>query len=173
MSQPKLAVSTLEVLESAPKTLRALLAGLPAAAVNEPGPEGWSPRDVVAHLASVQEPALFERVRMLAEEDDPVVPNIDEEETLRTYALRDSPVGEILNSFEKRRGQALTWIRTLSPESLGKMGRHAVAGRISAADQLNHFAYHDLAHIRQVCNLLIPRIDAERGAMGVAFPDEG
>jgi hypothetical protein len=75
------AVSAIEVLDSTPSTLRALLGPLPEAVASEPGPEGWSPADVVAHLISVQH-ADVERIRLIAEGDEPRVPNIDEGEAL-------------------------------------------------------------------------------------------
>jgi len=165
------AVSAIEVLDSTPSTLRALLGPLPEAAANEAGPEGWSPSDVLAHLISVQRPALVERIRLIVEGDEPPVPNIDEDEALASSGLRGKPIAELLDRFERERRDAMSWVKGLSPASFARGGQHEVAGRITAADQLNHFAYHDLAHIRQIVSLLIPRLERSRGAMGESFPD--
>ena len=167
------AVSAIEVLESTPAALRALLGTLPEAAANEPGPEGWSPSDVVAHLISVQQPALVERIRLMVEGEEPPVPNIDEDEALASSGLRGNPIGELLDRFEDERRDAMRWVRELAPESFARGGQHEVAGRITAAEQLNHFAYHDLAHVRQIVALLIPRLERSRGAMSDSFPDTG
>jgi hypothetical protein len=167
------AVSAIEVLDSTPSTLRALLGPLPEAAANEAGPEGWSPSDVLAHLISVQRPALVERIRLIVEGDEPAVPNINEDEALASSGLRGKPIGELLDRFERERRDAMTWVNGLSPASFARGGQHEVAGRITAADQLNHFAYHDLAHIRQIVSLLIPRLERSRGAMSEYFPDSG
>ena len=78
---------------------------------------------------------------------------------------------ELLDLFEQERADAVAWVKALPAGSLARGGRHEVAGRITVADQLNHFAYHDLAHIRQICSLLTPRVERARGAMGDAFPD--
>ena len=169
----ELAPSAIEILESTPRTLRGLLGSLPEAAISSPGPEGWSPRDVLAHLLSVQQPAMIDRVRLMLENDEPPVPNIDEEAALVNSGYRERPAGELLDRFEKERAEAVAWVKGLPPESLARGGGHEVAGRITAADQLNHFAYHDLAHIRQICSLLIPRVERARGAMSDAFPDTG
>jgi len=166
------AVSAIEVLDSTPSTLRALLGPLPGAVASEPGPEGWSPSDVLAHLISVLQPDV-ERIRLIAEGDEPLVPNIDEEEALASSGLRGKPIGELLDRFERERRDAMTWVKSLAQESFARGGKHEVAGRITAADQLNHFAYHDLAHIRQIVSLLIPRLERSRGAMGESFPDSG
>ena len=173
MTETRVANAAIDVLESTPGTLRALLSGLPEDAVTARGPEGWSAKDIVAHLASLEQPAMFDRVGLLAAGGDPEVPNIDEEAVLRDFGLWDAPLGTLLDAFAKRRAEAVAWLRTLTPEQLANSGRHSYAGRITAAEQVNHFAYHDLAHIRQTCNLLIPPIDAMRGAMGEAFPDSG
>jgi len=167
------ATTAIEVLESTPATLRALLGPLPEAAATEPGREGWSPGDVLAHLITVQQPALVERIRLMVENDEPTVPNVDEEEALTSSGLRGKPVGELLDRFERDRRDAMVWVKGLAPENFARGGRHEVAGRITAADQLNHFAYHDLLHIRQIVSLLIPRLERSRGAMGGSFPDSG
>jgi len=166
------AVSAIEVLDSTPSTLRALLGPLPEAVASEPGPEGWSPADVVAHLISVQH-ADVERIRLIAEGDEPRVPNIDEGEALASSGLRGKPIAELLDRFERERRDAMAWVNGLSPASFARGGQHEVAGRITAADQLNHFAYHDLAHVRQIVSLLIPRLERARGAMSEYFPDSG
>ena len=166
------AVTAIEVLESTPGTLRALLGPLPEAAANEPEPEGWSPGDVLAHLISVLQPDV-ERIRLIVEGDEPHVPNIDEDKALRSSGLRGKAISELLDRFEVERRDAMRWVKGLSPESFARGGRHEAAGRITAADQLNHFAYHDLAHIRQIVSLLIPRLERSRGAMGESFPDTG
>jgi hypothetical protein len=80
---------------------------------------------------------------------------------------------ELLDRFERDRAEAMEWLNGLAPGSFARGGAHEVAGRITAADQLNHFAYHDLLHIRQIVSLLIPRLDRARGAMGESFPDSG
>jgi len=167
------APTAIEVLESTPATLRALLGPLPPEAASEPGAEGWSPGDVLAHLISVQQPALVERIRLMVENDEPAVPNIDEDQALSSSGLRGKPIGELLDRFEQERREAMAWVNALPPESFARGGQHEVAGRITAADQLNHFAYHDLAHIRQIVSLLIPRLERARGAMSESFPDSG
>jgi hypothetical protein len=169
----ELAQSTIEVLESTPQTLRALLSSLPEEVATQPGDEGWSARDVLAHLISVQQPALVERVRLIVENDHPLIPNVDEEAVLASSGLRERRMSELLDLFAQERAEAVAWVRGLPAGSLAKGGQHEIAGLITAADQLNHFAYHDLLHIRQIVGLLIPRLERSRGAMGDAFPDSG
>src|SRR5207237_116945 len=71
-----LTAGTIDVLASTPATLRALLLSLPNEIVETPGAEGWSPRDVVAHLLARHDDALVGRVRAMLDQDDPVIPDI-------------------------------------------------------------------------------------------------
>jgi len=156
---------TLDVLAGTPATLRALLAGIPEEALSAPGAEGWSARDVVAHLASIQRTANVQRVRLMIEHDNPLIPNVDEEETLAASGLRSRPTADALATFERERGEAMAMLRSLTAEDLLRRGRHQVAGDLTVADIVHHIAYHDLLHVGQVAALLAAPIEQRRGAM--------
>lgn len=165
-----LAPSTLDVLAATPSTLRALVGGLPDHVVTMPGPEGWSPRDVVAHLASIQGPALVDRIDAILASDTPDVPNIDEDRALADSGLHDRELREVLMLFEKERASAVERLRSLNADDLERRGRHELAGALSVCDVIHHMAYHDLSHVRQIAALLEHPIEAMRGAMRTAFP---
>lgn len=76
--------SALDVFGSTPATLRALLIGLPEDTVSRPGDEGWSAKNVVAHLVALYGPTLVDRIRPMLEQDEPPIPNADEAETLKS-----------------------------------------------------------------------------------------
>jgi hypothetical protein len=161
---------TLEVLASTPATLRALLASLPDAAVRRAGDEGWSAHDVLAHLASRQGEALGGRLHAIVEQDNPLIASIGEEDALERSGFRQRSLAELLDGFASERAEIMAWVRTIPPASLTRTGRHEEAGIITAADILHHFAFHDLLHTRQICTLIEAPIEANRGAMGAAFP---
>jgi hypothetical protein len=161
----------LAVIDATPRTLRALLADLPDAVVNAPGAEGWSARDVVAHLTSVHRPAFAERLRVMVEQDDPLLPNVDEEAELRSSGYRARPVVQLIDELTAMRAEESAWVRTLSADQLLRTGRHEIAGRLLVSEIIHHEAWHDLLHIRQVCGLLAAPLDAARGAMASSFPD--
>jgi hypothetical protein len=157
--------AALDVLAATPATMRALLTGLPDELTTAPGPEGWSPRDVLAHVLSLNAPALVDRLRIILERDEPPIPNIDEEATLERSGLRMKSVKVLLDEFTRQRAGAVTWLRSLQPESLRRTGQHSVAGTVSAAEIVHHVAWHDLLHVRQVCDLIALPLDERRGAM--------
>ncbi|HYM14328.1 MAG TPA: DinB family protein [Dehalococcoidia bacterium] len=157
--------AALDMLAATPATMRSLLVGLPDEMTSAAGPEGWSARDVVAHVLSVNGPALVDRVRLIVERDAPPLPNVDEQATLERSGLRSRQLKTLLDEFARQRGGAVMWLRNLQAESLVRTGEHSVAGVVSAADIIVHVAWHDLLHVEQVCRLLAPAFDEHRGAM--------
>ncbi len=157
--------ATLDVLTSTPAVLRAMLSSMPPALVGAPGPDGWSPKDVTAHLLSIADVASLERARLIIEHDNPALPNIDEGATLEASGVRPWPLDRLLDAFAEARGARMAALRQLSAADLGRRGRHQLAGDVSVADVLNHVAYHDLMHIQQVAQLLAMPIEEQRGGM--------
>jgi hypothetical protein len=166
-----LSAGTIDVLAATPAALRALLVSLPADIVEQAGDEGWSARDVVAHLLARHDDALVGRVRAMLERDDPSIPDIPDETGIE--ALRGRSVTELCDDFASRRAEAAAWLGTLSDEQLARGGRHEVAGAITIADVLHHLAYHDLLHLAQAARLIGTPLERRRGAIRAAFPDAG
>jgi hypothetical protein len=157
----------LGVFASTPATLRALLGGLPEVAVSTPGEEGWSAKDVVAHLVSLHGPTLVDRITPILERDEPPIANADEEAILESSGLRGKPLAELLDRLERNRNEAVAWLGGLSDEQLRRAGIHSSVGRITVADLVHHKAWHDLLHIEQACRLIATPLDERRGAMRV------
>jgi hypothetical protein len=153
------------VLASTPAALRGLLASLPATALEAPGAEGWSPKDVVAHMLSVEQQALTGRLRLIVEGDDPAIPNIDEDATLGASGMREWPLARLLDEFAAQRSAAILKLSALDTEKLARRGRHSAAGAVSAADVVHDVAFHDLLHIGQITRLICAPLEERRGAM--------
>jgi len=166
-ARPPLLPAALDVFASTPATLRALLTPLPEQAISAPGDEGWSAKDVVAHLVSLYGPTLVDRVRPILERDEPQIPNADEAAILEASGLRHKALAELLDQFDRQRAEAVAWLRGLSDEQLRRAGVHSAAGRVTVADLIHHKAWHDLLHIEQVCRMIAGPLDERRGAMRV------
>ena len=162
--------SVLQTLERTPTVLRVLLEGMPVEAIEARGPEGWSARDVVAHLLSIHYAANVQRVKWILENDNPVVPNVDEEATLESSGMRIWPLPKLLDEYAAARAESMVWLRALAPDDFTRTGRHEVAGVIAVTDVLHHIAYHDLVHIAQVAKLLSIPVEQRRGRMRAGFP---
>jgi hypothetical protein len=158
--------ASLRILEATPATMRALLVSVPLALVERAGDEGWSAKDVLAHLA-VQDAIASERFERIASEEMPTIANVEEQAALDASGLRRWGVVELLGEFERRRRLAVIQLRQQSLDALRRKGMHEVAGEISALDLLHQRAWHDLVHIRQTAALLAEPLDAERGNLRV------
>ena len=157
--------SALDTLAATPAVLRALLGAPPHGVVTEPVDGGWSPRDVVAHLAA-QEPWAFRgRIETMLSAAHPPVPNVDEQETLDRSGLRGRPTDESIDTPDHLRAEDVPWLRTLDADAFARTGEHAIAGSISVADVIHHLAYHDLLHIQQATRMLTARHEPLRGRM--------
>ncbi len=105
------------------------------------------------------------RVRAIVEQDDPVLPDIDEHAVLEGSGLRGRPLGSVLDQMARQRAEALVWLRALTPQQLARTGRHSTVGPLSAAEIIHHKAWHDLLHTQQICRMLAIPLDAGSGAM--------
>lgn len=165
-----LAPGTLTFMAATPAVLQALFARQSEDLLSRPGKEGWSPKDVLAHLISIQQPALVDRVKAMLDHDLPALPDVNEHETLERSGLRGRPTQELLQTFAEERRRAMVFLESLGEEEICRRGRHELAGEISVADAIHHMAYHDLLHLAQISNLLAEAIEMRRGAMREAFP---
>jgi uncharacterized damage-inducible protein DinB len=164
-----LIAGTRAVLAGTPAALRAMLGALPEDVATRADGDGWSPRDVLAHVLSVEPWALTHRVRLMLDANDPAIPNVDEADALARSGFRRRSVEWLLEEFERARGENLAWLRALGADELGRSGRHAQLGTITVANVLHHIAFHDLDHVGQVAAMLRPVYDEGRGRMRDAY----
>ncbi len=121
------------MLERTPGTLRAMLSGLPDPWLEvDEGPDTWSPRQVVAHLIVGEETDWIPRARRILEHgvSRPFEP-FDRGRHLREY--RGTPLPELLDRFERLRGENLTALRGfgLRPDSMAREGAYLSVLRTS------------------------------------------
>ena len=155
----------IDSLARTPAVLRTLLDGVPNTAVTTPDAEDWSARDVVAHLLIVNDLGLDRRLHLMVEEDDPLVPDVNEHTTLAESGYRARPVGDLLADFAARRADTVEWMRRLGPSELERTGNHEMTGRVTVSDVVHHIAFHDLVHVAQIANLIARPLNAARGGM--------
>jgi len=164
-----LIAGTLEVLAGTPLTMRGLLGALPDGVATRPADGDWSPRDVLAHVLSVEPWALAARVRLMLDEDDPAIPSIDEADVLARSGFRERSVDWLLGEFERTRATDVAWLRGLTARQISREGHHAQVGTITIANVLHHIAFHDLTHLGQIAAMLEPTYDVGRDNMRDAY----
>ena len=141
-------------LRNTPAVLQALLAGQPEAVLRRPNVEGWSIADIVAHLHDVEGIAFTVRIGRMLDEDTPSIASIDPSGRLQDGGYTARALPELLSELAERRPRHLAWLLTLTPEQLARAGQHDRAGAITPAAVAHQWAFHDLAHVRQIMEML-------------------
>lgn len=144
------------ILERTPRTLRALLAGLPDTWVHaDEGPDTFSPKDVLGHLIYGEETDWIPRLRIILEhgETRPFTPF---DRLAFREACKGMAVPGLLDRFASLRAENLGVLRgyDLRTEKLSLTGTHPGLGRVTLAQLLAAWAVHDLGHVRQVVRVM-------------------
>jgi ADP-ribose pyrophosphatase YjhB (NUDIX family) len=136
-------------LESAPVTLERLLGGITdAEADRRPDPERFTLREVVAHLAD-WEPIWHERLKAIAEQNDPFLPSYDEGQYAIDHDYAHSILSEQLAKFRAGREALARYVASVPVETWSRSGRHGEMGQITFAELVTLVLGHDGYHLRQ------------------------
>lgn len=144
-------------IASTPKILATLLAeisGEDAVWDKRPDPERFTLREVLAHLTD-WEPIHVERINRILNEEEPVLPDLDEGQFAidNDYAHQD-PI-ENLRLFAERRAKLVALLKGLPEEALDRAGiRPPAIGRITIDEMATLVLAHDVYHIAQVVEWL-------------------
>jgi hypothetical protein len=145
----------LPLLETTPDLLDVLLrAATEEAFAWQPVPGRWSIRDILAHLAEVEHRVMRVRARRILEEDAPELESYDQNAAYLSgrYATQDARTS--LERFRQEREASVTWLRTLPPEAVVRIGTHQELGVITFGQLMHEWAFHDLGHLRQIAEVL-------------------
>jgi len=144
------------VLERTPRTLGALLAGLPPAWTDATeGPDTWSPYVVIGHLIHGERTDWMPRARIiLAQGPDRRFTPYD-----RLAQFRESqgrPLEHLLDEFAGLRASNLATLTgwQLTDAQLALTGEHPAFGSVTLRQLLATWVAHDLAHLVQVARVM-------------------
>ncbi|MEX1022248.1 MAG: DinB family protein, partial [Dehalococcoidia bacterium] len=129
----------------------------------------WSIQVVAAHLVDSHRRQVG-RLRRIITEERPEIPSVDEWESLEASGLLAEQTHVLVDTFAEERLTDLEWYASLDADALRRTGMHSVAGEVSAAEVLNHAAYHDSQHLGQIARLIEAFADRGRGNMRNAGP---
>jgi DinB superfamily len=137
-----------------PSVLRQLLVGLTQELVEAPNPEGWSLKDIVAHLLDVDGIAFNERISRMLHEERPFIRSIDPDARLIAGGYATRSLAELLDELERRRNDDVPWLLSLRKHDLMRVGEHDTVGEIHVVDIVHQWAAHDMAHLRQIALMI-------------------
>jgi hypothetical protein len=151
---PSIDQIALEVIQRTPGVLRALLAELPADLSEAPNPEGWSLKDIVAHLVDVEDGVMVERITRMLESERPFIHSIDPPGRLAAGGYASRSLADLLDALARARSTHVAWLAGLTEAQLARSGEHDEAGEIYVVDLAHQWAAHDMAHLRQIALML-------------------
>lgn len=144
------------VLERTPRTLRAMLQGLPAGWTDATeGPDTWSPFVVIGHLIQGERADWIPRARIiLAQGDDRRFTPFDRFAQFRESAGR--PLDVLLDEFATLRAESLATLAAwhLDERQLELTGEHPAFGAVSLRQLLATWVAHDLGHTVQIARVM-------------------
>ena len=127
----------------------AALEGIDDAALDaRPGPDDWTAREVVHHLADSEMTSAL-RLRKLLAEDSPRIEPYDE----TGYARRlpyDRPIEASLEALQGARSSTASILERLPESAWTREGHHPEHDRYSVEDWLEIYAAHAFEHADQI-----------------------
>jgi hypothetical protein len=113
---------------------------------------GWSPRQVMHHIADSEAQSYARLRRLLAEPEGVVIQGYDEALWAQAPVLgyRDLPVEHSLDVFRAVRQASLDVLRRLSPSDLERTGVHSESGPYSVQTWIETYTRHPREHAAQL-----------------------
>ena len=150
LDRPLSRVEVLDGLARTPVKLATLLDSVAAEQlVKRPSGDGWTALQVVGHMrdAAIVYSARF---RWMVFDDNPVLPNYDENNWVA--AARDEPgdVPAILGEIGASRADLIRVLARLDEAAWSREGRHEVFGTVRLEPYVRHQLAHEEGHLRQL-----------------------
>ena len=136
--------------EAGPAVLRAAIEGLGDAELDRRPPDGgWTPREVVHHVADSEMTSAI-RLRRLIAEDDPLIVGYDGDEFARRLHYDERPIEPALAAVEGARATTAQVLRGLTEAEWGRTGTHSESGPYGVERWLEIYAVHCDEHADQI-----------------------
>ena len=131
-----------------------------------PSERGWSPREIVHHLADSEMTSAI-RLRRLLAEDRPSINGYDEEEFARRL-FYDRPIEASLEMLRAARRTTAEILDRIDEQAWAREGTHSEMGRYGVETWLEIYAAHAHEHAAQ-----ITRVRAAAAGCGAGLGDRG
>jgi len=145
----------IQVLESLPDRLEALVKNLGAAQLETPyRPEGWTVRQVVHHIADSHHNS-YTRFKWALTEDKPLIKAYEEKEWSNLFDARTAPIQLSLVYIKALHAKLVYLLKGLSEDDLQKYYLHPVGNEIvTVAENIGKYAWHSNHHFAHIESLL-------------------
>ena len=132
-----------------------LIDGLEESDLDKNDGEGWTPRQVIHHLAD-SEAQSYARLRRLVAEPGTTIQGYDEGKWAENPVLgyQELPVEISINVLRSVRAASLMILRRLSEEQLQNSGTHTESGEYSIQKWVDSYTNHPVDHGQQITKAL-------------------
>ena len=136
--------------EAGPAVLGAAVDGLSDADLDHrPADGGWTPREVVHHVADSEMTSAI-RLRRLIAEDTPLIVGYDGDEFARRLHYEDRPIEPALAAVAAARTTTLQILNGLTDAEWARTGTHSDSGPYGVEMWLEIYAVHCHDHADQI-----------------------
>jgi hypothetical protein len=140
----------IERYKHGPDVVAEAVAGITGAELDtRPGPEEWTAREVIHHLADSEMTSAI-RLRQLLAQEDPVIVGYDEAEFARRLFYADRPIEASLEVVRAARRTSAEILERLTEEQWGRSGTHTESGSYGVRTWLEIYARHAHDHADQI-----------------------
>jgi hypothetical protein len=149
------------ILERTPHTLRAMLAGLPAAWIDATeGPETWSPYVIMGHLVHGERADWIVRAKIILAQGFATFDRF-----AQFHESEGKSLGDLLDEFARLRAENLATLAGwgLTDAHLALEGEHPAFGAVTLRQLLSTWVAHDLGHIAQTARVMAKQYREEVG----------
>jgi DinB superfamily len=144
--------------EAGPAVLRGAVSGLGDVDLDRrPADGGWTPREVVHHVADSEMTSAI-RLRRLIAEDDALIVGYDGDEFARRLHYADRPIEPALAAVAAARSTTAQILHRLTDAEWGRIGRHSESGAYGVEHWLEIYAVHCDEHADQIRHVLAAEV---------------
>ncbi len=142
----------IQAIRNLPKEVQAAVEGLNDDQLDTPYREGgWSPRQIVHHIADSHMNA-FVRMKLILTEEQPMLKTYDQDlwAAMHEYSYSIAPSIAIVNGIQERMANLLA---DSSENDLAKSANHPDNGVMTLQNLLDMYAVHGHNHVEQIVGL--------------------
>jgi hypothetical protein len=115
----------------------------------KPGPEKWSVRQIVCHLADSEASGVV-RLRQVIAEENPTLQGVDQNAWAERLDYGRRKISHALETFRRLRAENYELLRELPEEAFARVGNHTENGRVTLQDLMRSNAEHVEEHVKQI-----------------------
>jgi hypothetical protein len=143
-------------LRSLPNELDDLLNGLDEETLRwRPVPNKWSIKEIMCHLRDMESDAYLARYRRILTEEDPLMPNVDQDRLAAERDYINQNTAEALADFRKLRSETIRTLEAAPLESWSRSGVHETDGPMTIEQLIvRQIKGNDLNHLVQMKDIV-------------------